>query len=469
MSLDTVKLSNYTGQIEGDNLRDYLLSVDKDLSNLSKAASVFYQFGTGNNYSVLTYTSTNYVWFPTVGAWNITSTLLYGGSGSTYIGLRPGTGIWLGDESFASAPFSVDPTGVLKAHSGDVGGWSIGATILSSANLTFDSANERLESQDFVSGVTGQGWRIGTTTAEFGDIRARGKITCASFEKETLSSVGGNLMVLDSDILASTMGTGDNSTITIVGSSTFNTGDFLRIKDGTDDEWMEITGSTSAYTYNLTRDKKGDYGVNANPGWNQGTAVVNYGVSGEGGILLTSSEGNAPYIDFFTHAGVPWTTTTVKTRIGRLDGIAGASGYGIWAGSGYLAELEVIDIISVGASGYIRSNTTGNYPYIELSQSGMQLKSSDTGGTYGTAVYGTDKYGYGASVWVMNAGFGVPWVELKVPELDGDEVASLQLYDRSGLPSGPASKSQLCSVSGVLYICTTAGTPGTWQVVGAQS
>lgn len=470
MSINTAKSSNYIGQTDPAQLKDYLVSVDKDLSNLFKTSSVFYQFGTGSSYSVLTYTSTNYVWFPKVGAWNITNTLLYGGAGASYIGLQPNAGIWMGDAAFANAVFSVDQTGQLKAHAGRIGGWYIGTTTLSSTNLTFDSFNERLESADFISGATGRGWRIGAKTAEFGDIRARGKITCATFENETISSVGGNLMILDSDVLASTMGSGDNATITIIGTSRFNTGDTLRIKDGTDDEWMEITGSTSAYTYSLTRDKNSDYAANANPGWEQGVAVVNYGVSGEGGILLTSSATNSPYIDFFTHSASPWSATFTKTRIGNLSGIAGASGYGIWAGAGYLAELQVIDTISIGASGSIRSNITGIYPYLEFSNDGLQLKNSDTGGTYGTAVYGTDKYGYGALVWIMNSTFGIPWAELKIPTepSSGLEVASMRLFNRVGLPSGPAIVGDLVVDSGILHICTGAGTPGTFTKVGAQ-
>jgi len=243
----------------------------------------------------------------------------------------------------------------------------------------------------------------------------------------------------------------------------------VRINDGTDDEWIEITGSSSAYVYTLTRDKHSDYGADVNPAWTKGTAVVNYGASGEGGIMMTSSESNAPYIDFFTHSGSPWTDQVVKTRIGKLDGIAGASGFGIWAGSGYLADLDIIDTIEVGASGSIRSTIGGAYPYLELSNAGLQLKDSDTGGTYGTAQYSVDKYGFGALAWIMNASLGVPWAELKVPTLSGDEVASIRLYNRSGLPSGPALVSDLCAVGGVLYICTGAGTPGTWTIVGSQS
>lgn len=465
MSYFASKLSNYTGQTDTNRLKDYLVMVDIDLQNLFQASSIFNQFGTGSSYSILTYTSTNYMWFPTVGAWNITNELLYGGAGANYIGLKPGTGIWMGDETFASAVFSVDPTGQMIAHAGRIGGWYIGTTTLSSTNIVFDSFNQRIESSDFISGTAGRGWRISPTTAEFGDIRARGKITTSVFEKETISSVGGNMLVMDADVLTASMTALDTEVLTISGDTIFATGDILRIKDGVDDEWFEITGSTSAYVYQVTRDKAGNYGADLNPEWEQGVAVVNYGASGRGGIMLSSSEATSPYIDFFLNEGSPWVATTGKTRIGNLSGIAGCTGYGIWAGSGYLANLQVIDIISIASSGYIRSNISGSYPYVEMSNDGVQLKDSDTGGTYGTAVYGTDRYGFGALAWIMNPDLGVPWAELKIPKLAGEEVASLRLYNRTGLPSGTALAGDLCVVGGTLYICTGGGTPGTWAAV----
>jgi hypothetical protein len=693
MSFYANKLSNYTGQVEQDRLGDYLLSVDIDLTNLFNLASIYYQFGTGNNYSILTYTSTNYQWLPTIGGWNITGDLLYGGSGANYIGLRPNVGIWMGDSAFANAVFSVDPTGQMIAHAGRIGGWYIGTNTLSSTNLILDSLNQYIESADFISGSAGRGWRLDPTTAQFGDIRARGKITCSVFEKEAISSVGGNLLVLDSDVLTSSMTALETSTITISGDTSFAIGDILRIKDGIDDEWFVVLNSSSSYTYNVNRDAKGDYATDSNPSWEKGVTVVNYKNTGgesdpysvlmlhfngadgiktatdyslsnhvvtfngdaqidtaqkkfggssllldgnsdcvtipdstdfnfgssdftidfwvkkngdgvgyyllgqsdanasnatscvdagigaddvvsfscfygaiavtatssttltgtdwhhlafvrdgtttrifidgvadgtasigtntlndsstifaigrkglyasdyfngwidefriskgvarwtknfqvpsveytslsTGGILLTSSEKYSPYIDFFTHEGNPWSNTIVKTRIGNLNGIAGASDYGIWAGAGFLGKLQVIDLITIASSGAIRSNIEGEYPYLEFSNDGLQLKDSSTGGTYGTAIYGTDLYGYGALVWILNNDLGVPWAELKTPTLAGDEVASMRLYNRASLPSGSALRGDLCVVSAKLYICTADGTPGTWTVVGSQS
>lgn len=334
MSYDSTKLSNFIGQSDDPKkLKDYLLSVDKDLQSLFLTASTFYQFGTGSNFSILTYSSTNYAWFASVGAWSITNALLYGGSGSTYIGLQPGVGIWMGDAAFANAIFSVDPTGQMKAHAGRIGGWYIGTTTLSSTNLTFDSTNEVIQNAGFVSGALGSGFQIKPEIAEFQNIRIRGKVSNAVFERDVISSVGGNLLVADSDILDADMTALDTSTVNITSDTTFAVNDILRIKDGVDDEWMEVT-AVSHTTYTVVRDKAGGYAANSNPTWQKGTAVVNFGANGEGLIFMTASENNSPYLSVVTHSGTPWTTLTTRMRLGNLNGYLGynTDKYGIAIG-----------------------------------------------------------------------------------------------------------------------------------------
>ena len=425
----------------------------------------------------------------TIGGWTLASDRFSGGSSGTYIGLLPGTGIQMGNETFGSAPFSVTNAGVLKAISGAIGGWDLTSDTIESASnnivmtdstslitvgstggthLQIDGANTRIQSSNFASGALGSGWRIDNTLAEFQNIYARGKITTTVFEKDTISTIGGSLLVLDGDILDSDMTAADNSDVVISGDTSFAVGDILRMKDGIDDEWLEVT-AVSGSTYTVTRDRASAYGANTNPVWTTGTAVVNYGVSGKGGSFISSSEGNSPYMSFFTHAGSPWSALTNKARLGNLAGIAGCSGYGIWGGDGYLGALEIIDILRLGAQGEIRSNTSGNYPYLSFSHSGLQLKDSDTGGTYGVAVYGTDKYGYGALAWIMNSDLKIPWAELKEPNAGASDVASIRLYNRSNDPGGTAEVGDLAVINGKLKICTGAGTPGTWTIVGTQS
>jgi hypothetical protein len=50
---------------------------------------------------------------------------------------EPATGIWLGDQTFASAPFNVSVSGVIKANSGTIGGWTLAGSYLENSTGTF--------------------------------------------------------------------------------------------------------------------------------------------------------------------------------------------------------------------------------------------------------------------------------------------------------------------------------------------
>jgi len=65
-----------------------------------------------------------------IGGWAITATALTGGSEANTIALTPGTGIHMGNATFVDAPFSVTNTGILKAESGTIGGFTITSTAL---------------------------------------------------------------------------------------------------------------------------------------------------------------------------------------------------------------------------------------------------------------------------------------------------------------------------------------------------
>lgn len=200
---------------------------------------------------------------------------------------------------------------------------------------------DSIHSGNFVSGALGSGFKIQDSgDAEFQNVKIRGKITSSVFEKETINAVGGNLLVIDSDILDADMSALDSSKLTISGDTAFSIGDVLRIKDNTDDEWLQVT-AVNSNTYTVTRDKNSAYTADNNPTWTKGTTVVNYGQSGEGAVFMTSSESNAPYIDILTHTGSPWTTSTTKVRLGNLAGIndsdyGSLSGYGLFADNVYL-------------------------------------------------------------------------------------------------------------------------------------
>ena len=170
--------------------------------------------------------------------------------------------------------------------------------------------------------------------------------------------------------------------LTSEGNETFAVGDILRIKTGEpgvlgDDEWLEVANIAHAPMYHVIRDKGGDYAANSNPAWTKGAAVVNYGQSGDGGVYMTASESNAPYMSIFTHAGSPWNTITTHVRMGNLNGYAGY-GSDIY---GWAAYIDSNNYIKIDPTNGIRMS--GNIIITGGSMPGLTLDDLVDGSSYG--------------------------------------------------------------------------------------
>ncbi len=245
-------------------------------------------------------------------------------------------------------------------------GWAFTNTTLSAANISFLSGanplitvgadsdwkieiggtagSEYIGSSTFSSGPLGQGWQIDSTTgrAEFQDVVARGKLSMAVFEYGTISAVGGFLLISPADVLAVDMTAADASTLTVDGDTTFQLNEILRMKDGTDDEWLQVTNVGSAPTYTVTRDLAGDYAANSNPIWTKGTAVVSTGVANGGYIVMDTSSANTPFLDVILRNSATYDDVIIKARLGNLDGIpdtdfgTAPSGFGLYTDNVYL-------------------------------------------------------------------------------------------------------------------------------------
>ena len=256
---------------------------------------------------------------------------------------------------------------------------------------------DSIQSGNFVSGALGSGFQIADSgNAEFNNVLIRGKISSTIFEKASISTVGGNLLIMDGDILTSPMTSSDSSNLTIEGDTTFTVGDILRIKDGANDEWLEITDISSAPTYVVTRDKDSTYSSNDNPTWGAGTTVVNYKQSGDGSIFMTASESNAPYLSVITHTGSPWSSQTTSLRLGNLNGFLGYSEdkYGIAIGEAtkYLkydatnglrvAGHTLLGSLEISTNGFIASGqtayNTGTGFYLEHNSGTPRFSIGDT-------------------------------------------------------------------------------------------
>ena len=202
-------------------------------------------------------------------------------------------------------------------------------------NIAIDGGNLRIRSSNYVSGALGAGFTLEPDLLEVGNISARGKFQTANFVTNNISAVSGDIVVvIGSDVLDTDMTALDASTLTISGDVTFAVNDVIRIKSGADDEWMTVTNTGSAPTYVVTRDEGAGYAADSNPAWQKGTAVVNFGPSGQGGVFITANDTNAPFVSIFEHAGSPWSTITTHLRLGNLNGFLDyvADAYGIGVG-----------------------------------------------------------------------------------------------------------------------------------------
>ena len=255
--------------------------------------------------------------------------------------------LWAGNHNPANAAFSVTKAGAISASSGTIGGCTLSPTSIGSTL--------------FVSGPLGKGWNISNTgTAEFQDITTRGVIRTSVFEKDTISAVNGTVLVSKSDVLGTDMTALDSSSLTISGQSSFVNNEVLRIKDGTDDEWMLVTDASGAPTYVVTRDLAASYAPNTNPIWKKGTAVVSMGVgtgAKTGFVLLDASSSYSPFVDVYGRNSNTYSDYTLHGRFGWLKGITDADVglattdvWGLYTDNAYIKGTVVATLGRIGSA-----------------------------------------------------------------------------------------------------------------------
>lgn len=259
--------------------------------------------------------------------------------------------------------------GTLYATVGEIGGWTINADNITGGNAVLHSSGYLLlGAGDDVVRVDAQDatWRLWVGDATGGDapfrvsktgevwannITARGEIRTAVLRYDEVHATSGMLLVtpnaakLSVDLLTGSMGY-----FNVGEAGRFAANDVVRLKDGTNDVWLTVTedGGDGTYGYTLS---SGSEDVT----FEAGTAVVGYGASGEGGVLLDAVDANAPFVDVFTHAGSPWSSITTKTRMGNLAGITDAdlnpSGYGLYCDNVFLKGALVAEDVTIDNSG----------------------------------------------------------------------------------------------------------------------
>lgn len=224
-----------------------------------------------------------------------------------------------GDVEFQNGTFRGDITADSGFFSGTV--W-VGET---NNRILIDGPNKLLRSENYVAGVSG--WQIdGDGDAEFQNVLIRGTLQSTVFSYNEVTAVGGQAYVvqragtLRSDVITVTSPTTFNVDIKDPDSGhvqLFSTSDILRITDAGNTNWITVSSvsdQTTFYRYVCTKNN----GTNST--FRAGTAVLSYGTSGDGYVLMDAQSATGPHISVATHAGSPWSVTTERVRIGNLNG-----------------------------------------------------------------------------------------------------------------------------------------------------
>jgi hypothetical protein len=205
------------------------------------------------------------------------------------------------------------------------------------ANILAVAAGDEMQSTTYAAGLAG--WRMAADGgAEFQNVRIRGAVQSALFEKSVVSAFAGSLIVAKSAgkisvdfVVDNTAVSFDNTahlklTTPTDGAWVLATGDIVRIKaeysGGVGDTWGTVTRTVTLNEYDVHI----EFGT-INVTWPAGTAVVDYGPSGGGffGVSADGTYGATTAWVLATHAGAPWTTFTPQVYAGT-DGKLYAGG-----------------------------------------------------------------------------------------------------------------------------------------------
>ena len=266
-------------------------------------------------------------------------------------------GIQLGHATFASAPFSVTPAGVLKAEEGFIGGFAI--------------TSGSIETTDFASGL--KGLRLSTAangTIEAENARIRGTLATTVFEKETVNAVGGQLLIANSTALTSSAFhslpvSASQTTMSVVNVTGFAQNEIIMIKKvgdtGFSTEYIKVVSSSrdfpssdKNFSGRLFVNRAINSGSMSSAGmfmesgssaqsYENGQVLVSTGKEDTGFIKLNANPNDVftPYIDIVERTGSAVYDIDLKARLGDLSGLSSAlvgstPGFGLFSENVFL-------------------------------------------------------------------------------------------------------------------------------------
>jgi hypothetical protein len=228
--------------------------------------------------------------------------------------------------------------------------------------IQIDGTTNRIESTNFASLTSG--FRIQSDGfAEFGNIRARGAIRSAVFERDEQVLRGGTDIVTPSTTLAQDASSGD--TTIEVQDVPFSAGDDIRFREAGTAEVRTIS-SISGTTLTLNS--------SLNNNWTSGAAIARTGAER---IINSADSQFAPFSAYLDDQGQE------QVRIGNLEGVSGRSGYGIQVGGGALFYDSVDELLRVKGDVFAERGKIGPFSLNNRGFSGEGTNLNATGQSLG--------------------------------------------------------------------------------------
>jgi hypothetical protein len=310
----------------------------------------------------------------TIGGWSLAYEQLTADSGNAFLtsgsssgspaiglgatGFGTGTGCWFGKDTDGKYKAFIgdaaghhitwngsifEVVGSITATTGTIGGFTIGEHSLTAGADEYTVGMQSGGSDDwaFYAGASNpasapfRASKYGSVVCN--NLTATGAIKSAVFVYGEVQGTAGTLGVFKSAGKALAFDLSDTTTYIIIEDinghvQLFEVDDILRVKTGVYDAWLKVTEVTDETTYFVYTV---DYCYGSTSGViPDGTAVIDYGQAGDGYIILTADDTNAPYMSVMGHSGSPWSDSFEYNRQGNLNGFLDYStdAYGLGTG-----------------------------------------------------------------------------------------------------------------------------------------
>jgi hypothetical protein len=383
---------------------------------MSGASSPFIIYGTDGSTKLLEFIGGSTGTLAITGSSTFSGNLSVG-SGNSIFKAEPATGMWLGNATESSAPFSVSNNGVIRATSGTIGGWHLGSAVLQNAS---SSPTLRLGTGGII---------VGATSSSYIDI-APGSITHRSSDgtasgKFTLTTGASPSLTVNGSITASTFSLSGSGGDSWSSGGAFQFGGSAGIKYsgsgnltiGSSGNTVTINTATGAVTVaNITASQ---FSIDTNNYWNStgfrvGDATNKLEYVTSTGVLTVTGQISRDANNYWNSTGFKAgdatsflryvSSTSTLTVAGKIQADSGnIGGWTINATSGFLSSgttylygsyddpgtTEDVAIIDLSRGAYFKSVYAGSGGFLTSSGGDYYTTSGDFVSVSGNVVIGT--------------------------------------------------------------------------------